>query len=112
MTPERWQQVKGVLENVLEITPPERDAFLDQACDGDQELRREVESLLAAGDEGRSSFLQSLPVMGLGKGTRVGDYEIQSCRCQKIAYLAPFACKGHVRGLLAVGTHEPEFPIS
>ena len=78
MTPERWQQVKGVLENVLEITPPERDAFLDQACDGDQELRREVESLLAAGDEGRSSFLQFPPVMRLGKGTRVGDYEIQS----------------------------------
>jgi len=78
MTPERWRQVKAVLDNVLEIAPPERDAFLDQACDGDQELRQEVESLLAAGDEGCSSFLQSPPVMRLGKGTRVGDYEIQS----------------------------------
>lgn len=78
MTPERWQQVKGVLENVLEVAPHDRAAFLDQACGGDQVLRQEVESLLAAGDEGRSSFLQSPPTVRLRKGTRVGEYEIQS----------------------------------
>jgi serine/threonine protein kinase/TolB-like protein/Tfp pilus assembly protein PilF len=78
MTPERWQQVKGVLQNVLERTPLERAAFLDQACDGDQALRQEVESLLATRNEGRSSFLQSPPTTHLSKGTRVGDYEIQS----------------------------------
>jgi len=78
MTPERWQQEKGVLEKALELLPSERVAFLNQACDGDQELRQEVESLLAAGKEGHGSFLQSPPVMRLGKGTRVGDYEIQS----------------------------------
>jgi eukaryotic-like serine/threonine-protein kinase len=78
MTPERWQQVKGVLQNVLEIAPPQRAAFLDRTCEGDASLRREVESLLAAGDKGRSSFLQSPPTMRLSKGTRLGDYEIQS----------------------------------
>jgi serine/threonine protein kinase len=51
MTPERWQQVKGVLESVLELAPHERAAFLDQACDGDQSLRQEVESFLATDDE-------------------------------------------------------------
>ncbi|SPE25558.1 Serine/threonine protein kinase [Acidobacteriia bacterium SbA2] len=51
MTPERWQQVKGVLESVLELAPAERAAILDQACDGDQALRQEVETLLAADDE-------------------------------------------------------------
>jgi serine/threonine protein kinase/tetratricopeptide (TPR) repeat protein len=51
MTPELWQQVKNVLQSVLEVAPPERGAFLDQACDGDHGLRQEVESLLAA-DEG------------------------------------------------------------
>jgi eukaryotic-like serine/threonine-protein kinase len=78
MTPERWQQVKELLQRVLELAPSERAAFLDQACDGDQALRREVESLLAAGDKGRSSFWQSSPSMRLRKGIRLGEYEIQS----------------------------------
>jgi serine/threonine protein kinase/Flp pilus assembly protein TadD len=78
MNPERWQQVKRVLDNVMERTQPDRAAFLDQACEGDQAMRQEVESLLAAGDEGRSDFLQSPPTTHLVKGTRVGDYEIQS----------------------------------
>jgi len=78
MTPERWEQVKRVLESVMERTQRERASFLDQACGGDQALRQEVDSLLAAGDEGRSNFLQSPPTMHLGRGTRVGDYEIQS----------------------------------
>src|SRR5579863_6565067 len=78
MTPERWQQVKGVLQSVLELAPSERTGFLNLACEGDESLRHEVESLLAAGDEGCSGFLQSPPTMRLGKGIRVGEYEIQS----------------------------------
>jgi eukaryotic-like serine/threonine-protein kinase len=77
MTSERWQQVKGVLENVLGISPQERAAFLNQACNGDQALRQEVESLLAGDEQGRSSFLQSPPSLRLVRGTRLGDYEIQ-----------------------------------
>jgi serine/threonine protein kinase len=78
MTPERWQEVKGVLQSVLELAPRERPAFLDRACHGDESLRYEVESLLAAGDEGCSGFLKSPPTVRLGEGTRVGEYEIQS----------------------------------
>jgi eukaryotic-like serine/threonine-protein kinase len=78
MTPERWQEIKGVLENVLELVPSERASFLDRTCEKDESLRREVESLLAAGEDGCSSFLQSPPTVRLGKGIRVGDYEIQS----------------------------------
>ena len=62
----------------MESSPQRRAVFLDQACDGDSSLRREVESLLAADDQARSSFLQSLPLLHLGKGARLGDYEIQS----------------------------------
>jgi len=78
MTPERWQQVKGVLEKVLERAPSERAVFLVQACDGDQALRREVESLLASDEQGRSGFLQSPTSLRLVRGARLGDYEIQS----------------------------------
>ena len=48
MTGERWQQVKTVLEAVLQMDSEKRRAYLDQACSFDQSLRREVESLLAA----------------------------------------------------------------
>lgn len=46
MTPERWQEIKGVLAGALEVEPPNRSAYLEQKCEGDPELRREVEVLL------------------------------------------------------------------
>jgi non-specific serine/threonine protein kinase/serine/threonine-protein kinase len=46
VTPERWKQVEAVFEQALERPAGERTAFLQQTCNGDEELRREVESLL------------------------------------------------------------------
>jgi hypothetical protein len=77
MTPERWQHIKDVLHEAMDLAPAQRAAFLDQACKDDASLRLEVESLLAMENKG-SSFWQSPPVLHLAKGTRVGDYEIQS----------------------------------
>ena len=54
MTPERWQQVKGILATAMETPRHERDAYVAQACAGDVELRAEVESLLAAAAEADS----------------------------------------------------------
>lgn len=79
MTPERWQQVKGVLHQALELAPDARSAFLDSACSTDHSLRREVESLLSSSDDVRSSFLNSgVARVTLTEGTRLGDYEVQS----------------------------------
>jgi hypothetical protein len=80
MTPERWQQVKSVLQEALEVAPEQRSAFLDCACSTDHSLRREVESLLSSSNDVRSSFLRSSPNAGLrlSKGTIVGDFEILS----------------------------------
>ena len=47
MTPEQWKQIDQLLDEALEGSPSERSAFLDEACAGDGDLRREVESLLA-----------------------------------------------------------------
>ena len=47
MNPDRWRQVADLYEAVLEREPPARRAFLADACGGDSDLRREVESLLA-----------------------------------------------------------------
>jgi len=80
MTPNRWQQVKCVLQEALEIAPEQRPAFLDRACSTDHSLRREVESLLSSSNEVRSSFMKSSANAGLrlAKGTRLGDFEILS----------------------------------
>ncbi len=51
MTPERYQKAGRLYHAVLEIEPEARAAFLEGACGGDEELRREVESLLAAHDK-------------------------------------------------------------
>ncbi|MDQ3258323.1 MAG: serine/threonine-protein kinase, partial [Acidobacteriota bacterium] len=47
MKAERWQKVERLYHAALECEPESRAAFLDDACAGDAELRREVTSLLA-----------------------------------------------------------------
>jgi serine/threonine protein kinase len=51
MTPERWQQVEAVFQEALDHKPPGRASFLDHACAGDDELKEEANSLIAAYDE-------------------------------------------------------------
>jgi eukaryotic-like serine/threonine-protein kinase len=46
MTPERWEQINQIYYASLEVAGSERATFLDNACAGDAEVRREVESLL------------------------------------------------------------------
>jgi len=46
MTPQRWAEVDRVLDEAMARPPQERAAFLSAAYQGDEELRREVESLL------------------------------------------------------------------
>ena len=45
---DRWQRVKDIFGAVLERPAQEREAFLQQACIGDGDLRRDVDSLLTA----------------------------------------------------------------
>ncbi len=52
MSTENWSRVKRVFQDAFELPASEREAFLDRACEGDAELRAEVETLLAAGDAG------------------------------------------------------------
>ena len=46
MDRQRWRQVEAFYHAALEHEPSAREAFLAQACAGDEELRREVEELL------------------------------------------------------------------
>ena len=53
-----WQRQKDVFQAALARAPELRGAFLDEACGGDDELRREVDRLLAAHDAA-GGFLSS-----------------------------------------------------
>ena len=55
MTDARWRDVKAVFTRAMETPPAQRGALLEAACGTDAELRREVESLLAA-SEGEDSL--------------------------------------------------------
>ena len=54
MAPAQWRQVEEIFDSALELAPPRRSAFLDQACAGDLLLRREVATLLAWYDRRKS----------------------------------------------------------
>ncbi len=89
MGDERWRQIEGLFHEAADLAPGERAAFLDRACTGDQELRREVESLLAL-DAPQDGFLKAavaqaaeqLPAApdegGELTGKRIGRYSITS----------------------------------
>ena len=71
----RWTTVDGLFEAALEQPSDERAAFLDEACAGDETLRREVESLLAH-ERDAGQFLEgpALQLMadGVGQHSLVG----------------------------------------
>ena len=45
---DRWQHVRQVFQATLDRPEADRARFLREACPGDSDLRREVESLLDA----------------------------------------------------------------
>ena len=73
MSPERWQKIEQLHHAALEREPGGRSAFLDQACQGDAELHREVEALLAQRDAAGDST-----VTLLGPGAQLGPYKIEA----------------------------------
>jgi len=53
MTPERYRRIGEPFHAALELEVEQRAAVLEQACAGDDALRREVESLIASHEQGR-----------------------------------------------------------
>lgn len=47
MTPERWRRIDELYQQALGLPPEQRSIFLSQSCADDEDLRRDVESLLA-----------------------------------------------------------------
>lgn len=87
MSPERWQQIKQIFNSAVKYDEAERATFLANACRGDEQLRKEVESLIAS-HEKDGSFIDSPAYKRLGvspegtgdlkPGQQIGSYSISS----------------------------------
>jgi len=81
----RWQRIETICERALPLDPAARDAYLDQACGGDDALRHDVTALLAQESAARSFLSASVGAVAAAVmtdpprnliGTRLGDYEV------------------------------------
>ncbi len=78
MDPNRWQRVDALFEAALERAADQRPSFLDEACEDDVPLRREVESLLAAaGKAGRFLGASATGAQGIAEVDSIGPYRIE-----------------------------------
>jgi serine/threonine protein kinase/Tol biopolymer transport system component len=53
---ERWAQIEDLFHRAAECDPSQRAGLLDRVCNGDEELRREVEVLLASEESAREDM--------------------------------------------------------
>ncbi len=85
--PKRWEQIEQVFNEALDYDPANRSAFLERACGTDNELRREVESLLAsleqsapfiesAIEDAASVYLKTGAQPELSSGSMLAQYRI------------------------------------
>jgi len=79
MTPERYQRLTELFEAACDRSVDTRAAFLDEACAGDDTLRRAVEELLAADQKSRGLLEKSLVgVASTVPGSQIGSYRIEA----------------------------------
>jgi serine/threonine-protein kinase len=71
MRPERWQQIKALLDSALEREPDQRSTFLAAACGDDESLRNQVESLIISHDQA-GAFIED-PAFELMAGSLTGN---------------------------------------
>src|SRR5215510_6157744 len=72
---EYWRRVEDLYHRAVECNGHEQQALLNQECADDNELRREVEALLA-GQTQAEGFLEEPAAERLTAGIRLGNYQI------------------------------------
>ena len=74
METERSRVIERIYHAARGRRTVERETILADACQGDEELRREVEALLARDDDPTEEATRTIP----GPGSRIGPYEIEA----------------------------------
>ena len=83
MTPKRWQQIDQLFKATLTCEPGQRKEFLAAKCNGDEPLRREVESLLTSLEEA-DEFMETsagdvaAELLGTHRSTYEPGHQIQN----------------------------------
>jgi eukaryotic-like serine/threonine-protein kinase len=86
MERDRWEQIERLYHAALEHEPEAREAFLNEACAGDEALRREVAGLLAC-DIPSDSFIQS-PAVEIAARAMAADPLIETSTKPKESLMA------------------------
>jgi TolB-like protein/Tfp pilus assembly protein PilF/tRNA A-37 threonylcarbamoyl transferase component Bud32 len=60
MTPERWRQVEEIFQAALDLSPEDRTRYVSDVCAEDNDLKRDVESLLSQYDSAGELLEQSV----------------------------------------------------
>ena len=82
MTQNRWQRLQELFEAAVELPASRRAGYLEDACRGDDGLRRQAESLLVAADTGDrvaaavDAAVNVFTGPQLAEGSRLGPYRI------------------------------------
>lgn len=122
--PEKWGRAKALFLAALERPESEREAFLAESSGGDEELRKEVISLLAS-EKAAASFCETPAAevleasatgdddVGLTPGTRLGGYEIAefiAAGGMGAVYRARHTVLGREVAIKTIGARVPDEP--
>jgi serine/threonine protein kinase/sugar lactone lactonase YvrE len=102
MEAERWRKVESIFDRVLDAGEDGRDGVLSESCEGDEGLRREVESLLAQ-HEAAGELFETPAFAAAGRTTTSSAASAQPRRAEKAA-LAANALISHYRILRKIGS--------
>jgi serine/threonine protein kinase/Tol biopolymer transport system component len=92
---ERWKEVESILRAALTRASDERASFVAEACAGDSELRREIESLLAR-ETSTNEFLSTPAVALLAAREETAPYIGREFGAYTIVDLLGSGGMGHV----------------
>src|SRR6202158_3259287 len=99
MDQERWRRVEGLFEAALELKPEARRAFLDDACNEDIDLQREVE-LLLANEKEAGSFLET-PILAGPTATETATASLLGRQFGAYRIVSPLGAGGMGEGYRA-----------
>ncbi len=80
MNPQKWNRIKKIFQNAIELKPAERLVFIERECGNDDELKSTILRMIDA-DRGSGCFLEKPPTLGPMVNTkeeipdkRIGSY--------------------------------------
>ena len=101
-----WQNLKEIFHTAVVLSPHEREAYLDEACNGDLSLRRRVEELLRSHEE-TGNFVDApayqaaaemlMDDLELKPGTTVAHYKIPTFAAQLLEQISKGKMSGECR---------------